>query len=268
MNLDVILRWLLAPFRHATLYLSFIRQEIRGRYAGSMGGLLWSVVTPLTNMIVYIFVFAVVFKIRLKPMETGTDNFVLFLLAGLLPWMAFSESVANSSGMFVGKANLITKVAFPLEVVPLAAVSVTFILAGVGFVIFLGYLVLLGYAHVMWLWLLPVTGILMLFTLGLVVLIGSLSVFVRDIQQMIGIVLSLWMYLSPVVYPVSMLSERLRMLMRLNPMFSFIELYHEVLLRHRLPMDLLGMAAGFAVMSFLIGAWFYGKSRNAFADVL
>uniref|UniRef100_A0A7C4W1P4 Transport permease protein n=1 Tax=Desulfatirhabdium butyrativorans TaxID=340467 RepID=A0A7C4W1P4_9BACT len=266
--MNFIMPWLLAPFRHTTLFVGFIRQEIRGRYAGSIGGLLWSVITPLTNMIVYIFVFAVVFKIRLQPMETGTDNFVLFLLSGLLPWMAFSESVGNSSGMFVGKANLITKVAFPLEVVPLAAVSVTFILSGVGFIIFLGYLVLLGYAHVMWLWLFPVTGLFMLFTLGLVLLVGSLSVFVRDIQQMIGIVLSLWMYLSPVVYPVSMLSERLRMLMRINPMFHFVELYHEVLLRHQLPMSFLGMAAGFSVISFMAGAWFYGKSRNAFADVL
>ncbi len=266
--MNVFMSWLFAPFRYNTLFVGFIRQEIRGRYAGSMGGLLWSVITPLANMIVYIFVFAVVFKIRLQPTDTGTDNFVLFLLSGLLPWMAFAESVANSSGMFVGKANLITKVAFPLEVVPLAAVSVTFILSGVGFIIFLGYLVLLGYAHIIWLWLIPVTGLFMLFTLGLVVLIGSLSVFIRDIQQIIGIVLSLWMYLSPVVYPVTMLSERLRMLMRINPMFSFIELYHEVLLRHHLPMVLFGTAAVFAAISFMVGVYFYGKSRNAFADVL
>lgn len=266
--MDMWLNWVLAPFRYATLFFGFIQQEIRGRYAGSIGGLLWSVVTPITNMAVYIFVFAVVFQIRLKPMETGTDNFVLFLLAGLLPWMAFSEAIGTSCSMFVGKANLITKVAFPLEVVPLASVSVTFILNGVGFLIFLGYLGLMGYAHVSWLWLVPVTAVLMVFTLGLAVLVASLSVFVRDIQQMIGVVLSLWMYLSPIVYPVTMLSERLRFVMRFNPMFSFIELYHEILLRHRVPMDLLAMASGFAAISFLIGTGFYAKSRNAFADVL
>ncbi len=264
----MLMGWLYAPFRYPTLFFGFISQEIRGRYAGSIGGVLWSVVTPLLNMIVYIFVFAVIFQIKLQRAATGTENFVLFLLAGLLPWMAFSEAVGNSSSMFVGKANLITKVAFPLEVVPLAAVSVTFILNGMGFGVFLLYLVILGYAHTMWLWLIPITAIFMFFTLGIVILIGSLSVFVRDIQQVIGSLLAFWMYLSPVVYPVTMLSDKLRMLMRINPMFSFIELYHEVLLRHHLSADLFYMAVGYSVISFLLGAWFYGKTRQAFADVL
>lgn len=87
-------------------------------------------------MLIYIFVFSVVFKIRLKPIETGTDNFVLFLLSGLLPWIAFAEAVGSSASMFLGKAGLITKVAFPLEVVPVAGVVVTFILNGVGFLAF------------------------------------------------------------------------------------------------------------------------------------
>lgn len=263
-----ILNWFLAPFRYRTLFIGFINQEIRGRYAGSIGGLLWSVITPLANMLIYIFVFSVVFKIRLKPIETGTDNFVLFLLAGLLPWMAFSEAVSNSAGMFLGKAGLITKVAFPLEVVPLASVVVTFVLNGIGFLVFLIYLMIEGYGHISWLYLLPVTVIFMIFTLGLMVLMASLSIFVRDIQQVIGSAMSLWMYLTPIIYPVTMLSDKLSVLMRLNPMYAFIELYHELLLKHTLPFDLFCYAVGYAIVSFLTGIWFYSRSRNAFADVL
>ena len=263
-----ILNWITAPFRYQTLFLGFINQEIRGRYAGSIGGLLWSVITPLANMLIYVFVFSVVFKIRMKPIETGTDSFVLFLLSGLLPWIAFSEAVGSSASMFLGKAGLITKVAFPLEVVPLAGIVVTFVLNGIGFFAFLIYLTIEGYGHVAWLYLPVVTLIFMIFTLGLVVLLASLSVFVRDIQQFITSALSLWMYLTPVLYPITMLSESLRILILINPMYPFIELYHEVLLKHTLPVDLLCYAAGYAIISFLTGVWFYSRSRNAFADVL
>jgi lipopolysaccharide transport system permease protein len=219
-------------------------------------------------MLIYIFVFSVVFKIRLKPIETGTDSFVLFLLSGLLPWIAFSEAVGGSPSMFLGKAGLITKVAFPLEVVPVAGVAVTFVLNCVGFLAFLIYLMIEGYGHVAWLYLPVVTLIFMVFTLGLVILLASLSVFVRDIQQFITSALSLWMYLSPILYPVTMLPESMRILIYLNPMYPFIELYHEVLLKHTLPVDLLCYAAGYAMISFLTGVWFYSRSRNAFADVL
>jgi len=263
-----VLNWIAAPFRYQTLFFGFINQEIRGRYAGSIGGLLWSVITPLSNMLIYIFVFSVVFKIRLKPIETGTDNFVLFLLSGLLPWIAFAEAVGSSAGMFLGKAGLITKVAFPLEVVPVAGVVVTFILNGVGFLTFLIYLSIDGYGDVVWLFLPIVTFIFMIFTLGIVILLASLSVFVRDIQQVISSLLSLWMYLTPVLYPVNMLPESLRFLIYLNPVYPFIELYHELLLKHTLPLDLLCYAGGYAIISFLIGVWFYSRSRNAFADVL
>ena len=245
-----------------------MKQDVRGRYAGSIGGLLWSVITPLANILMYIFVFSVVFKIRLKPIETGTDSFILFLLTGLLPWFAFSEAVCSSTGMFLDKAGLITKVAFPLEVVPLASVVVTFALNGIGFMFFLVYLAIEGYGHVAWLYLPLVTGIFMVFTLGIVILLASLSVFVRDIQQVIGNAMLLWMYLTPIIYPITMLPEPLQTLMTFNPMYSFVELYHQLLLGHSISFPLMGYAAGYAIISFLAGVWFYKKSRAAFSDVL
>jgi lipopolysaccharide transport system permease protein len=263
-----IRNWLSAPFRYPTLFWGFVHQEIRGRYAGSMGGLIWSIITPLSNMLIYIFVFSVVFKIRLKPMETGTESFVLYLLSGLLPWIAFSEAIGGSAGMFVGKAGLITKVAFPLEVVPVASVVVTFALNGIGFLAFLVYLTIEGYSDMTWLYLPIATLIFMIFTLGAMVLLASLSVFIRDIQQVIGSALSLWMYLTPILYPVTLLSEELQQVIYLNPVYPFIELYHQLLLKHHLPLDLLGFAIGYAVIAFLTGVWFYSRSRNAFADVL
>ena len=264
----MLIKWIKAPFLHKTLFWGFVSQEIRGRYAGSMGGLLWSIITPLANMLIYIFLFSVVFKIRMKPIETGTDSFVMFLLAGLLPWIAFSEAVSGSTGMFVGKANLITKVAFPLELVPTAGILVTFILNGLGFALFLVYLTFKGYCHATWLFLPVITAVFMVFTLGIVVLIASISVFVRDVQQIMASLLSLWLYLTPILYPIQMVPESLRFFFNFNPVCPFIELYHQSLLQQGISFSLLAQAVGFAMLSFLTGVWFYNKSRNAFADVL
>ncbi len=266
--LSSIWRWFQTPLEHKTLFWGFVRQEIRSRYAGSMGGMIWSVITPLANMLIYVFVFSVIFQIRMKPLETGTDKFVVFLLAGLLPWLAFAEAVSMATGIFIGKANLITKVAFPIEVLPVAGIMVTFMLNGIGFAIFLVYLLIAGYASVMWLALPVVIFIHMVFCLGLVILIASLCVFLRDIQQIVGTILAFWMYLTPILYPLSMIPENFRWMLYLNPMYYYVELYHDVLLRRYIDWRLLGMGTLTAILFLGAGSYFYSRSRNAFADVL
>ncbi|MBI5591137.1 MAG: ABC transporter permease [Deltaproteobacteria bacterium] len=260
-------RWITEPFKHRTLFWGFVNQEIKGRYAGSIFGLIWSILLPLANLLIYIFVFTVIFKIRLAP-ENGTDNFVLYLLSGLLPWMTFSEALGSSPGIFVGKANLITKVAFPIELLPISGVAVVFVMNSIGLLLFLCYLAIQGLWNFSWLVLPVVMGVHMLFTLGLVILIASLSVFIRDIQQVIGVVLSLWMYLTPILYPITMVPEQIQWILYLNPMCMFIELYHQVLLCKIIPWGMLMNCFAIAMMMFIGGVGFFGKSRNAFADVL
>ena len=260
-------RWITEPFKHRTLFWGFVNQEIKGRYAGSIFGLIWSILLPLANLLIYFFVFTVVFKIRLNP-ENGTESFVLYLLCGLLPWMAFAEALGNSPGIFVGKANLITKVAFPIELLPISGVAVVFFMNSIGLLLLLCFLAFQGYLNFAWLILPLVIGVHMLFTLGLVVLIASLSVFIRDIQQMIGVVLSLWMYLTPILYPITMVPEQIQWILYLNPMCMYIELYHQVLLCKTIPWGMLLNCFVLALMMFIAGAGFFGKSRNAFADVL
>ena len=260
-------RWITEPYKHRTLFWGFVNQEIKGRYAGSIFGLIWSILLPLANLLIYVFVFTVIFKIRLAP-ENGTDNFVLYLLSGLLPWMTFSEAIGSSPGIFVGKANLITKVAFPIELLPISGVAVVFFMNSIGLLLFLCYLAVQGHLNFSWMVLPLVMGVHMLFTLGLVVLIASLSVFIRDIQQVIGVVLSLWMYLTPILYPITMVPEQIQWILYLNPMCMFIELYHQVLLCKAIPWGMLLNCSVLAVVMFIGGAGFFGKSRNAFADVL
>jgi len=261
-------QWVEVPFRFRTLFWGFVNNEIRVRFAGSIGGFVWSLLTPLANLLIYIFVFSVVLKIRLKPMVTGTDSFAVFFLAGMLPWLAFSEALSGATEIFLSRANLITKVAFPLEVLPLTGVLVPFFLQGLGFVMFLGYLVFKGYFHFLWLWLPLVIALHMVFTLGLVILISSLAVFLRDMKQFIGTALSLWFFLTPIIYPLSLVPEKFRWVIKLNPMYPFIELYHQVLLQHSIPWELFGYVTVLAATCFILGVLFFGRSKRAFADVL
>ncbi len=260
--------WLLAPFRYKTLFKGFVNQEIRGRYAGSMGGFTWYVLTPLTNLFIYIFVFSVVLQIRMKPMETGTDSFAVYLLSGLLPWLAFSEAASAAPAMIVQKAGLITKMAFPTEILPISGVTVTYLVNGVGILLLLGFLTIKGYCSVMWLWAPVVFGAQMVFTLGFVIMISSLSVFIRDIQQFIGIGIQLWFYLTPIFYPLSMVPEKYRSFFMLNPMHPFIELYHMILLRNEISWTLLGCCGATSCVMFVAAILFFNRAKNAFSDVL
>ena len=266
--MNFFFEWFLIPFRHSTLFWGFVRQDIRGRYAGSLGGLLWSVLTPLFNMLIYIFVFSVILKMRLRIAETGTDSFVVYLMAGLLPWMAFSEAMLAAGGTFVGRADLITKVSFPIQLLPLTNVTVTFLLNSLGLLIFIGYLALSGKAGLGWFWLPLVLALQFFFTLGLVIVTASLSVFIRDISQLMGLLISLWLYLTPILYPMSMVPERYRWLLYCNPMYPFIELYHLVLLQQRFAPLLALYGLLLALISLLAGTTFFCRARHAFADVL
>ena len=233
-----------------------------------MGGLIWYILTPLSTLLMYVFIFSVVFQIRMKPIETGTDSFVVYLLAGLLPWLAFSEAVTNAPGLIIGKSNLITKVLFPTEVLPIASVVVTYLINGVGFLFLLGFLLFLGYGHVVWLWFPVVLGLQMVFTLGFVIWISSLSVFIRDIQQFMGIVVQIWFYLTPILFPLSMVPEKYRALLTINPLYPFVELYHLILLQHQISWFLFGYAGAMAGLFFLSAIIFFNHVKSAFADVL
>ncbi len=266
--LSIFKRWLVIPVDHRTLFWGFVRNEIKGRFAGSIGGFVWSLLTPLANLLIYIFVFSLVLKIRLQPTETGTDSFAVYFLTGLLPWTAFADALNNATDALLSRANLITKVAFPLEILPLSGVIVPFCLNGLGFGMFLGYLVFKGYCHLAWAWLPLVVLIHMVFTLGMVSLIASLSVFIRDIKHFIGTALSLWFFLTPIIYPLSMVPEPLRWVIKLNPMFPFIELYHQSLLHHAISFHMLAYAVAMALLCIVFSLLFFERSKHAFADVL
>ena len=255
--------------RRLDLILSLTKRELAARYRGSILGFVWAVLTPVVMIAIFTIIFAGIFKAKFGASSSQWD-YALYLFCGLLPWNAFQESLQLSSTTIVGHANLVKRVVFPLETLPislsLAAVAnqlfgtVALILAAV---------LLRGELHATIVFL-PVLVIPQLFaTFGAAWLIASLGVFVRDIVQGITLLLMAWMYLTPIIYPESLVPEPYRSIVNLNPFTPLVRNYRRIILEGSLP-DWRGLAyfTAFAAVSFVLGYWWFARTRKNFADVI
>lgn len=267
-NLVLVRESFVSPCRYRHLLKEFVGREIKGRFAGTFAGTLWTVINPVATMLAYFFVFSVVIRMQVTAAEVGTDSFLLFFLSGFFPWLMFSESLMKAVGSLVSQSGLITKMVFPVELLPLSALLSSFILNGAGFLIFLIYLGVSGYFHASWL-LLPVLVVIeALFALGLSWLLAALCVFIRDIAEILNIVIMLWFFGTPIIYPGSMVPEALRPLFSFNPMASFVQCFRDLLLFHQLDVLLTLKLFVLSLVTCLLGAWFFMRSKPAFGDVL
>lgn len=209
-----------------------------------------------------------VLRIRITANETGTDSFLIYFLSGYFPWLIFSESLSRSVGVLLDNANLITKVIFPVELLPAATVSSVFIVNSIGMVIFWLYLIWQGYFHAIWISLILIFLLLYLFILGLANLLSALCVFIRDIKEILGLVLMVWFYATPIIYPVSMVPDIFKYIIEGNPMGECVKLTRSILLKHEMIWPTFFFFFGFSVCSFFLGTWCFSKAKRAFGDVL
>jgi len=261
-------RWFGVLWSHRGLLKQFVNRDIRGRFAGSIAGLLWTVLMPLSQIITYFFLFSIVIKIRLPEAEIGTGSFLLFFLAGLFPWLAFSEALSRATGIIQENANLVTKVIFPTELLPASATVSAFFFNGVGFLIFLVYLVSQGFFGWTWLLIPFFVCLLFLFSIGAAYFLSALCVFLRDTQQLLGIFLTIWFYFTPILYPISMVPESMQSLMKINPMLIYVDLFRLTLFKHELDMINIVICIFFSLLSFFLGTLFFDRLKYFFSDVL
>ncbi len=266
------MKYLLSFARYALqrrqLLWELVRKDIQGRFAGSFAGLLWTVIHPLAQICVYSYLFSVVFRIRVSVQETGTDAFAVFFLVGFLPWLSFSEALMRGTTSVVDNAVLITKVVFPVELLPLSSVLAAFMFHLVGWVLLLLYLASAGFAQSSWVFLPSVLLLLFLFCLGVVFFLSALCVFVRDVREILGIVLMVWFYGTPILYPVSFVPEYLARWFFLNPMTLFVEICRDVLLKGVFSLERLAAISVWTVGAFFLGTAFFHRAKRAFGDVL
>jgi lipopolysaccharide transport system permease protein len=266
------LRLALSPFAaswsHRGLLRSFVVKEISGRFEGTFAGALWAVLQPLAMLVAYFFVFSLVLRVQVTFEKHGTDNFAIFFLSGMLPWLFFSDSLNRSVGCVLDNANLITKVVFPVELLPSSKVLTSLLLNGVGIALFLIYLAIKGYFGLSWLLILVLFGFHVLFTLGIACFLSGACVFIRDIRELLGVVLMIWFFATPIIYPASMIPGPLRSFMAFNPMAVFTRCYRDLMLRHQLVWGDLFQTAVFAFLACIFGMWFFMRAKPAFGDVL
>ena len=261
-------QWVMTPAWNYRLFRNFARQDFLGQFSAAAAGAFWLLITPLIHILIYSFVFSYVFRLR-EVADFGQTQFVIFLMIGYLPWFACAEAVSRSTNMLLEKAPLITKVVFPVQIIPVVGALVPYLTHGIGFGLLLLYMALTG--HLSWPWLLLplVFALQFLFTMGLVAVLSALCVFLRDLQQIVSLGVTLWFFLTPIIYPITMIENgTLRALYLFNPMHSFINLYREIILLGGFSPLQLGIATGAALFSWLLGGWLFMRIRHAFGDVL
>jgi lipopolysaccharide transport system permease protein len=252
-----------------SLLRSMVRRDILARYRGSFGDVLWTVLNPLLLMSTYFFVFGIVLQSRFGA-DNSRSGFVLYFLAGMLPWLAFSEAAGRAPYVLIEHRNFIKKLVFPVEILPVTQVFSALVTEAFALGIFLiGLLLSRGSIPLTILWL-PVLLIpQVLFTLGVAWFLAALGVFMRDLGQMMGFLLTLWFFLTPICYPEASLPPQAAGILTKNPIYVFVEGYRAVFLEHSAPafhsLWKLWVVSG---VVFLLGhAWFY-KLRRSFADVI
>ncbi|MBN2885767.1 MAG: ABC transporter permease [Chromatiaceae bacterium] len=260
---------LLSLWQHRALLLRLVRREVLGRYRGSVLGILWSLFNPLLMLGVYTFVFTVIFEARWAGSGTRTE-FAMLLFLGLILFNLFAECVNQAPTLVLRHVNYVKKVVFPLEIlVPIALGAALFhAIVSLG-VWLLAYVLFFGWPHPS-LVLLPLTVLpLLLFSLGLSWLLASLGVFLRDVAQVVVILTTVLLFLSPIFYPLTAIPEPYRVLLLFNPLAPTIEQTRAVLFWGQAPewpSYVLNLSVA-ALVAWLGYAWFQ-RTRRGFADVL
>lgn len=254
---------------HRSLIRSLVRRDIVGRYRGSYGGLFWTVIHPLLLMLTYWFVFDIVLRTRFGG-DGRSGNFVLYFLAGMLPWLAFSEAVGRSAGTVLEHANFVKKLVFPVEILPVNLVFAGLFSQFFGMLIFLAGMAAFGETPPLTAAYLPLLLVpQILLTMGLCWFFAGLGVIFRDLGQIVGFLLTVWFFVTPICYPESSLPANLMGVYGLNPLFVLVRGYRSILLEGAPPAwePLAWLTLGGA-MAFVAGfAWFY-KLKRSFADLV
>lgn len=263
---------LYASLRHNRQLVSQLtRREVIERYRGSIMGLAWSFLNPILMLAAYTFVFSVIFKARwgIGGEETKT-YFALVLFVGLIVHGLMAEVLIRAPSLILMNVNYVKKVVFPLEILPVITMGASLFHGLVSICVLLAALFLVnGYLH----WTVILTPLilfpLIIMTLGFAWLLASLGTFLRDVGQMMGIVITLMLFLAPVFYPITTLPEKYQPFLYINPLTFIIEQARQVLIFGQLP-DWGGLVI-YTAISFIVawaGYWWFQKTRKGFADVL
>ncbi len=253
-------------FKHSELLYLITQREIKVRYKQSVLGIVWAVLQPFSMMLVFSLFFG-----RFQKIPSDGIPYPLFSYSALLPWTFFATSLAFAIPSLIQNSQLITKIYFPREIIPLASVFAAFIDFLIAAGLFLGMMIWYQVPPTWYLlYVFPLLAVQIIFTVGVCLLLSSFTVLYRDVRHTLPLVIQVWMFITPVIYPVSTVPEKYRTLyMLINPMAGIIDGYRRAVVQGRAPeLSYLGLAAAVSLFLAWAGYKYFKRLEHEFADIV
>ena len=251
-------------YSYRQMIVAFVRRELRGRYKGSFLGFLWTFLNPLLQLCVYSIVFSTILK-------SGIEKYYLFLFVALIPWIFFSSSVLGGAASIIAQKDMVKKIYFPREVLPISTVTTNFVNMLLCFIVVFAVVILSGIKlnFLALLCLIPVWIVEYILALGMAFLTSAVTVYFRDMEHILGIVMMAWQYLTPVLYSYDIIPPQYQLIFDLNPMTPIISAYRDILYESKVP-DLKSLisATVMGLVVLVIGWITFSKLKRRFAEEL
>lgn len=252
-------------WEYRDLFYFLVRRDIKAKYAQSVLGIGWAVLQPIFFMVVFTLVFG-----RLAGIASDGAPYPIFSYTGVVPWVFFSGAVTGSTGSLITNSALLTKVYFPRLVLPLASSLSRLLDFAIGILLLIGLMAWYRQVPTIWVLVLPLLTLMMLLTAtGVGMWLSALAVQYRDIRQGLSVVVQMAMYMSPVIYPVSLVPDKYHLIYAINPMVGIIEAFRSSLLATGpMPWDLLAVGSVTGAVTAISGAFYFRRMERRFADVV
>ncbi len=251
-------------YKYRQMIFSLVHKELRGKYKGSILGFFWTFLNPLLQLLVYTFVFSIILR-------QNIDKYYLFLFVALVPWIFFSSCVAAGSNCVFSYGDLVKKIYFPREVLPISFVTSQFVNMLYTFIVIFAVIIFTrhGVNFVALLYLPAIMIVEYFLALGMTLLFSAITVYVRDVAHFLGIITMAWQFITPVMYPSSSIPEKYLLVFKLNPMSHIIESYRDILYYKQVPdLKTLGVAVAMGVFFLVLGELVFSKLQKGFAENL
>lgn len=251
-------------YLYREMIISLVRRELRGRYKGSVLGFLWTFVNPLLQLGVYTIVFSNIIRM-------GIDKYYLFLFVALIPWIFFSSCLTSGSSCILNQKDMVKKIYFPREVLPIAHVTTNFVNMLLCFIVIFSVLIVskvdINIKAILYLPIIMIVEYIL--SLGIAMLSSAVTVFFRDLEHILGIIGMAWMYLTPVMYSIDLVPNNYLVLFNLNPMTPIIIAYRDILYYAKTPkLETLFHAFALGIVILIIGLVVFQKLQRHFAEEL
>lgn len=250
-------------YNYRELLKTNIKKEVRGKYKGSWLGVLWTFLNPLLMLAVYAFVFPYILRVKV-------ENYTIFMIVALIPWNFFTTAIQSGTGSVVANGNILKKVYFPREIIPISITTSQLVNFLITCIIMFVFILFSGVGFSIHLLLMPLLILIQyLITLALTFVLSALTVFVRDVDHFVSVALTLGFYATPIVYQVSMLPEKFQWVLKFNPMAQLVEAYRAILYYHQLPdFTMLGIWGILSVILLILGYMIFKNLEKSFVEEL